>query len=234
MAVNYMEFGTLKEKPAPQAFFKNSHSVIGPDETMTLPDVPASIVEAEAELALVIGKKAKNVKPEEAYDYIFGYLNFADGSGSFTGKFLDLQKNGVSQLVVEDTGKVGIGTATPQAKLEVNGAVMVGTTATACSDTIDGSIRYNDGTNVMEACLNTTWTNLAAVGDPSYGTAGGSPADAVYVDAAGEVGVGTTTPSSPLHVAGPGMGGAGVPIFHIEDDNAGSDRPGIHLRHHDR
>ena len=80
MAVNYMEFGALKEKPEPQAFLKNSHSVIGPGETMNLPDVPASIFEAEAELALVIGKTAKNVKAEDAYDYIFGYLNFVDGS----------------------------------------------------------------------------------------------------------------------------------------------------------
>ena len=29
---------------------------------------------------MVIGKKAKNVKPEDAYDYIFGYMNFIDGS----------------------------------------------------------------------------------------------------------------------------------------------------------
>ena len=28
----------------------------------------------------MIGKKAKNVKPEDAMEYIFGYLNFIDGS----------------------------------------------------------------------------------------------------------------------------------------------------------
>jgi 2-keto-4-pentenoate hydratase/2-oxohepta-3-ene-1,7-dioic acid hydratase in catechol pathway len=80
MAVNYMENGLLKEKPAAQAFFKNSHSVIGDNATMHLPDVPASIFEGEAEVALVIGKKATNVAPEDAYEYIFGYLNFVDGS----------------------------------------------------------------------------------------------------------------------------------------------------------
>ena len=80
MAVNYMEFGTLPEKPAAQAFFKSSHSVIGHNDVMHLPDVPASIFEGEAEMALVISQTASHVQPEDAADYIFGYLNFVDGS----------------------------------------------------------------------------------------------------------------------------------------------------------
>ncbi|MCZ6888585.1 MAG: fumarylacetoacetate hydrolase family protein [Gammaproteobacteria bacterium] len=80
MAVNYMESGTLKDKPAKQAFFKSSHSVIGPGDTMRLPDVPASIFEGEAELAVVIAKTATRVSVETAHDYIFGYMNFVDGS----------------------------------------------------------------------------------------------------------------------------------------------------------
>ncbi len=80
MAVNYMEFGTLKQKPPQQAFFKNSHSVIGDGGTMHLPDVPASIFEGEAELGLIIGKKARKVDPAQAFDHVFGYLNFVDGS----------------------------------------------------------------------------------------------------------------------------------------------------------
>ena len=80
MAVNYMENGTLKEKPPQQAFFKNSHAVIGEGDTMHLPDAPASIFEGEAEMALVIGRKATRVPEEDVYSYVFGYLNFVDGS----------------------------------------------------------------------------------------------------------------------------------------------------------
>jgi 2-keto-4-pentenoate hydratase/2-oxohepta-3-ene-1,7-dioic acid hydratase in catechol pathway len=80
MAVNYMEDGTRAE-PAPiNAFHKSPNSVIGQGDTMVLPDVPATIFEGEAELALVIGKPASNVRASEAMDYIFGYLNFIDGS----------------------------------------------------------------------------------------------------------------------------------------------------------
>ncbi|HEX2828455.1 MAG TPA: fumarylacetoacetate hydrolase family protein [Burkholderiales bacterium] len=80
MAVNYMEDGT-REAPAPiNAFHKSPSSVIGDGDTMVLPDVPATIFEGEAEVALVIGKRATNVKAADAMSYIFGYMNFIDGS----------------------------------------------------------------------------------------------------------------------------------------------------------
>jgi 2-keto-4-pentenoate hydratase/2-oxohepta-3-ene-1,7-dioic acid hydratase in catechol pathway len=80
MAVNYMENGTLP-KPAPiNAFHKAPTSIIGPGDTMVLPDVPATIFEGEAELAIVIGKRATKVSQADAMDYVFGYINFIDGS----------------------------------------------------------------------------------------------------------------------------------------------------------
>ncbi len=80
MAVNYMEDGTLKEKPAINAFHKAATAVIGDGDTMVLPDVPATIFEGEAELALVIGKRATNVSQADAFRHIFGYTCFIDGS----------------------------------------------------------------------------------------------------------------------------------------------------------
>jgi 2-keto-4-pentenoate hydratase/2-oxohepta-3-ene-1,7-dioic acid hydratase in catechol pathway len=80
MAVNYMEDGTRSE-PAPiNAFMKSPSAVIGPGDTMVLPDVAATIFEGEAEIALVIGKRASNVSQADAMSYIFGYINFIDGS----------------------------------------------------------------------------------------------------------------------------------------------------------
>jgi 2-keto-4-pentenoate hydratase/2-oxohepta-3-ene-1,7-dioic acid hydratase in catechol pathway len=80
MAVNYMEDGT-RSAPAPiNAFHKSPSAIIGEGDTMVLPDVPAPIFEGEAEMAVVIGKKATNVPEAEALDYIFGYTNFIDGS----------------------------------------------------------------------------------------------------------------------------------------------------------
>jgi 2-keto-4-pentenoate hydratase/2-oxohepta-3-ene-1,7-dioic acid hydratase in catechol pathway len=80
MAVNYMEDGTLKEKPQINAFHKAATAVIGDGDTMVLPDVPAGIFEGEAELALVMGKPATRVNQADAMKHIFGYTCFIDGS----------------------------------------------------------------------------------------------------------------------------------------------------------
>ena len=80
MAVNYMEDGT-RDAPAPiNAFHKSPGAIIGPGDTMVLPDAPASVFEGEAEVAVVIGKRASNVKAADAMQYVFGYMNFIDGS----------------------------------------------------------------------------------------------------------------------------------------------------------
>ena len=80
MAVNYMEDGTRSE-PAPiNAFHKSPNAIIGDGDTMVLPDVPATIFEGEAEVALIIGKRASNVSQADAMSYVFGYCNFIDGS----------------------------------------------------------------------------------------------------------------------------------------------------------
>jgi 2-keto-4-pentenoate hydratase/2-oxohepta-3-ene-1,7-dioic acid hydratase in catechol pathway len=80
MAVNYMEDGTRSE-PAPiNAFLKSPNAIIGPEDTMVLPDVPATIFEGEAEIALVVSRRAENVAQAQAMDYVFGYTNFIDGS----------------------------------------------------------------------------------------------------------------------------------------------------------
>src|SRR5262247_2780070 len=80
MAVNYMEDGTRTE-PAPiNAFHKSPSAIIGPGDTMVLPDVPATIFEGEAEFAVVIGKRARHVSADDAMSHVFGYVNFIDGS----------------------------------------------------------------------------------------------------------------------------------------------------------
>ena len=80
MAVNYMEDGTRTE-PAPiNAFMKSASALIGSGDSMVLPDVPATIFEGEAEVGVVIGRRASNVAAADWADYVFGYLNFIDGS----------------------------------------------------------------------------------------------------------------------------------------------------------
>jgi len=63
----------IKLPERPIIFLKSTTSVIGPNEEIILPDNAADEVDYEAELAIVIGKKAKNVSVEDAEEYILGY-----------------------------------------------------------------------------------------------------------------------------------------------------------------
>ncbi len=77
--------------------FKSPESVVGPGDSVILSNVPASGFEAEATLAVVIGRDAKNLGDADALSYVFGYTAmldvFAAGLGrpvgTFFGKSLD-------------------------------------------------------------------------------------------------------------------------------------------------
>lgn len=59
-------------------------------------------------------------------------------------------------------GKVGIGTVSPTATLEVNGEIKVGTSVVICNSTSEGSIRYNTVSNFLEYCDGSAWRVVAA------------------------------------------------------------------------
>ncbi|GEB46035.1 2-hydroxyhepta-2,4-diene-1,7-dioate isomerase [Microbacterium testaceum] len=62
------------EAPAePLMFLKPNTSVIGPNDVIVRPTSLSSHTDYEGELAVVIGRIAKNVSAERASDYIFGY-----------------------------------------------------------------------------------------------------------------------------------------------------------------
>ena len=67
----------IPEKPV--VFSKFSTSVIAPGEPVVLPPT-SNQVDYEAELAVVIGRRAKNVPADRAYDYVLGYTAFNDVS----------------------------------------------------------------------------------------------------------------------------------------------------------
>ncbi|MDO8578978.1 MAG: fumarylacetoacetate hydrolase family protein [Dehalococcoidales bacterium] len=69
-AQEFSEFTPPKE---PLIFLKPSTCVIGPDDTIIIPKSSVGRVDYECELAVVIGKKAKDVTEDKANDYILGY-----------------------------------------------------------------------------------------------------------------------------------------------------------------
>ena len=91
---NYME--GLDHKSDIDMFLKSPDSIIGPGDTVVLPDVPVDKVHHEAELAVVIGRTVHGkISEDEAADAVFGYTGVIDVSGrgfgraSFIGKSFD-------------------------------------------------------------------------------------------------------------------------------------------------
>ena len=72
--------GTNSKLPnEPILFNKSTGCLQGPNDPIVKP-AQAAKLDYEAEVAMVIGKKAKNVKEEHAQDYIFGYCIVNDVS----------------------------------------------------------------------------------------------------------------------------------------------------------
>jgi 2,4-diketo-3-deoxy-L-fuconate hydrolase len=80
IGLNYRDHAAESNMPLPEkpvVFSKFSTSVIAPGEPVVLPSTSQQ-VDYEAELAVVIGRRAKNVSAARAYDYVLGYTAFND------------------------------------------------------------------------------------------------------------------------------------------------------------
>jgi acylpyruvate hydrolase len=83
MGLNYRDHAeeTGQEIPtAPMWFAKFANSLTGSGQPIVLPAAHAEYVDYEAELALVIGRTARNVAAEDALSYIAGAMPFNDVS----------------------------------------------------------------------------------------------------------------------------------------------------------
>lgn len=72
------EVGGEVNRKEPLVFLKPPTTIIGQRDTIRYPHALSSRVEFEGELAIVIGRRAKDVTPEEAGEYILGYTCFND------------------------------------------------------------------------------------------------------------------------------------------------------------
>ncbi|MEX1157334.1 MAG: fumarylacetoacetate hydrolase family protein [Thermomicrobiales bacterium] len=94
---NYRE-GTDRPIQILDIFFKSQEGIVGDGDTVVLPPHQADIFHHEAEIAVVIGRTAKDLKESEAMGAIFGYTAYNDvsarglgrkGINSFLGKSFD-------------------------------------------------------------------------------------------------------------------------------------------------
>ena len=88
LASNYRahaEEAGLSVPKEPAIFIKAPTSVIGPDDEILIPKF-SKRVDYEAELAVIIGKKCRNVSKSEAMNYMFGYTCLNDVTARYSAK----------------------------------------------------------------------------------------------------------------------------------------------------
>ena len=152
------------------------------------------------------------------------------GAASQSANLQEWQNSaGTGLAVVDENGNVGIGTATPQSLLDVQGPVGTGATgagiltlATKELTIVDGDelgrINFNaplesDGSDsilagaAIWAEADDTFSTTVNSTELVFGTATTSAAvERMRIDSSGNVGIGTTTPAALLHIRGAGTG----------------------------
>lgn len=192
----------IPEKPV--VFSKFSSAVIAPGEPVVLPR-QSKQVDYEAELAVIIGRRAKNVSADRAYDYVLGYtafndvsardFQFADGQwqrGKSCDTFAPMGQTIITTDTIPDPHKLSI-------KLTLNGKTMQNSNTDQMIFSVPRLIEFLSETITLEA------GDVIATGTPSgVGFARNPP---VFLKAGDE-----------MEVLIEGMGGLGNPV--VEEKNA--------------
>ncbi|HRG59974.1 MAG TPA: hypothetical protein PK323_13550 [Bacteroidia bacterium] len=105
------------------------------------------------------------------------------------------------KALITEQGNIGFGVASPQEKVEINGAIVIGNTIAATPS--NGTIRYTP-TNGFEIRHANTWSAIKNFWNSNNGI------DAYNLNS-GNVGIGTSTPGAKLEVAGQVKITGGIP-----------------------
>lgn len=153
----------------------------------------------------------------------YGYILFGDGAGADTyvgqiwyyhaDNYMGFQTNGSEKMRINSSGNLGIGTTNPGFKLDVNGAARVNQGSVPGSGQAlivagSGDIQLTDGGSVFwgeYSYAGSTYIRAYDDGNIMYFYLNGTNMayfrnDRAYFNA--NVGIGTTSPSQLLHVAG--------------------------------
>ena len=145
---------------------------------------------------------------------------------------LGFEMAGSERMRIDSSGRVGIGTSSPQASIDIahasaganNGLLF---TAPGVGGANNGSLiglRQAANTTITSS-IGLFWNNLADNGNSylsfSTGTTAAPNTERMRITAGGNVGIGTTSASSRLHVLNPSGGTGTTEVSTIERDNSG-------------
>jgi hypothetical protein len=185
-------------------YLQNYNSVVGStDETVSIKFAHGNDSGSGYVGAKIVGGKEGDFESSTAN--VKGFMSFYTNEGSLTSQ--------VEQMRINGDGNVGIGTTSPQSKLHIE---------TGSGGTYNPNVNHDDVTiegsgNIgLQLFSPATSYQYIAFGDPDSVNAGylryyhganemvfrTNGGDKMIIDGSGNVGIGTTSPTTPLQVAG--------------------------------
>jgi hypothetical protein len=128
-------------------------------------------------------------------------------------------EGGAESMRIDSSGNVGIGTSSPATKLQVIGTAAFGNgVGGRLQITTESNLGYIDSLNNAA----TAWQPLIERGETIQfhtNTVGTTPTERLRIDSSGNVGIGISSPTSPLHVYNSANSGK---LINIQNPNAGT------------
>ena len=124
--------------------------------------------------------------------FISSYQNSELNIGTSISAFVNFYTNNTERMRITSAGNVGIGTSSPASKLQIGS---VGSTGYSVSN----GLAFGDGTRAGALNVDSSGTILYSSTNLIFSP---GTTEAVRITSAGNVGIGTTSPSSLLHVSG--------------------------------
>ncbi len=125
-----------------------------------------------------------------------------------------VRTDGTTRFMVGQDGQVGVGTSTPTARFQINGAVGEIPFEVRPAGTNDPSLRVGSGGNLIVGEITGASAQLTvnAHGGDDAMRIRTDQTTRILVDENGNMGIGTTNPSSRLHIVGPDNNGVTGPL----------------------
>ena len=183
--------GTLRLRGATSGYSELQAPAVAADQTFILPTTGGTLLTTDSPVAKLTLELGSASQPSLTFEGDTDTGLYSSGTNT-----LNLVTGGSDRLIIDSSGNVGIGTGTPDEKLNVVGAIRLTSNATSFTSS-DGAL-VDWATDTMRLVAARNGANSSKMIFVAYNA--GTAVEAMRIDSSGNVGIGTTSPSDKLTV----------------------------------